>query len=362
MKLLGQTSLLYPAPPPSRARAGARGRQLAACCLASAAWLVTETGAAQPGLGTPARPVLGLRWMDPDKLAPTSAREFAARLSERLGRPAFSESSAEQVLAVAWRGTPDACSVELQVTRGAELQGTRQIDSPSGDCRALAPALLTVAALLIESEQADDGPSPEAPQPSPPTPSAPPATPSSPPEIGGSGAQPGREPRALFSAGAVLGAGFAPKLELAPSLALAVTPFPRTRIAVDAAIFFRHQYGATPGLALSHESLRLSGCAMPLSGDLGLGVCASVAAHRVSASGVSLLHEENRHELSASLGAAFRVEWRLLRRVWWVGQLGVDVAPEPLYFYYTDAPGDQVTLFTQSRLSPFLFLGLTWQP
>lgn len=301
--------------------------------------------------------------MDPDRLAPMSAREFEARLSERLGRPAFSESSPERVLSVAWHGTPEACSVELQVTRGAELQGTRQIDSPSGDCRALAPALLTVSALLIESEQPDAAPTSEPTKPERPT--APPApTPSAPADVGSSDTHSGRgmEPRALFSAGAVVSGGLTPKVELGPALALAVTPLPRTRVAVDAAIFFRRLYGGAPGLALSHESVRLSGCGMPLSGDLGLGVCASVAAHRFSASGVSLLRGDTRHELNASLGAALRVEWRLLRRLWWVSQLGADVAPQPLYFYYTDSPGDRVTLFTQSRLSPFLFLGLTFQP
>src|SRR5512138_2534967 len=67
---------------------------------------------------------LGLRWSDPNGLAPTTASELGARLSERLGYPAFDDTAVDHALSVGWQGSPEQCAVELQLVRGAEVEGT----------------------------------------------------------------------------------------------------------------------------------------------------------------------------------------------------------------------------------------------
>src|SRR5882724_5177202 len=134
-------------------------------------------------LAEPAAPAaaggLGLRWSDPNALAPTTAHELESRLSERLGYPAFDEAATDHALAVSWQGSAEQCAVELQLVHGTEIEGTRRLESPSGDCRALIPALLTVAALLIESQKTE--PPPAAPESSPPAPPVPSSAPEPPP-------------------------------------------------------------------------------------------------------------------------------------------------------------------------------------
>ena len=134
---------------------------------------------AEVSAGSHAPRGLGLRWSDPDSLAVTTEAEFEARLSARLGHAAFDPGASGRLLAVSWRGSPERCHVELQLLHGAEVAGTRLLESPSGDCRSLFPALLTVAALLIESRplvtEAEAGAEPK---PAPPSVSQPPrATP-----------------------------------------------------------------------------------------------------------------------------------------------------------------------------------------
>lgn len=294
---------------------------------------------------------LALRWRDPDALAATTEAEFDARLSERLGHPAFNPAALQDSLAVSWQGSPDQCRVELQLLRGVDVEGTRVLESPSGDCRSLLPALLTVAALLIEARPNEPAAQPEPLLP--PKPAAPssPSTPQPPPE---------RQPWLFFSLGAAVGAGLAPKLELGPSASLVVAPARHFRVGAWGALFFPHQYGAGPGLSLGHDSVALLACGMPLSGSFSLGVCGNAAFHRWSSSGISLPHPESRQTSTYTVGLAVRAEWRLVRQLWWVGSVGADVAPRPLYFYFTPAPGGENVLFRQRRIAPALFLGLTW--
>ncbi|HXK16322.1 MAG TPA: hypothetical protein VNG33_00860 [Polyangiaceae bacterium] len=319
------------------------------------AWAVlTPTLAlAEPAASAPAG-ALGLRWSDAGALAPTTARELASRLSERLGYPAFDDAATDHALAVSWQGSAEQCAVELQLVRGPEIEGTRRIESPTGDCRALIPALLTVAALLIESQQTE--PPPAAPEPSPPAPPARSSAPEPTPE-----AYPSAEKAApvLLSLGAELGSGLAPKLELGPAAAVTFAPIRYVRIGAEAALFFPHQYAAAPGFSLSHEAGRLLACGMPVTGAFGLGLCGSAALHRFTSSGISLPHPETHHSLAWTGGLALRAEWRLQRHLWWVGSIGADVTARPLYFYYTPAPGGETILFRQERVAPSLLLGLT---
>jgi hypothetical protein len=125
------------------------------------------------------------------------------------------------------------------------------------------------------------------------------------------------------------------------------------------ALYFPHQYGGAPGLSLTHDSLALFGCGLPLTGAFGLGVCANVGWHRFRSEGISLPHPTSHEASSWTAGAALRAEWRLTQHWWWVGSLGGDVALNPLYFYFTPAPGGRSILFTQDRIVPTLFLGLT---
>jgi hypothetical protein len=293
---------------------------------------------------------LALRWRDPNSLAATNESDFEARLSERLGHAAFNPAATQHALAVSWQGSPEQCRVELQLLHGTDVEGTRLLESPTGDCRSLVPALLTVAALLIESRPSEPLPEPE---PTPP-PAPPPSPPKSPPK-----SDPQREATVLLSVGAAVGSGLAPKLELGPAASLVFSPARHFRVGAWGALFFPHQYGAAPGLSLGHDSAALLACGMPLSGPFGLGVCGNVAFHSWSSRGISLPHSES-HEASAwTMGLAVRAEWRLVRQLWWVGSVGADVATRPLYFFYTSAPGGENVVFRQGRIAPMLFLGLT---
>lgn len=295
---------------------------------------------------------LALRWSDPSSLAVTTESEFETRLSERLGHPAFDASTTQHALAVTWQGTPEQCRVELQLLRGAEVEGTRLLESPSGDCRSVLPALLTVAALLIESRAVEPAPEPVQPAIPPPPPPPPPAAvpPPSPPD---------RPALVMLSLGALLASGLAPRVELGPAVSVVVTPTRHLRVGLLGSISFPHQYGAGPALSLGHESAALLACGMPLSGSFGLGLCANLALHRFDSEGVSLPHPENHHTSTWAAGASVRAEWRLVRHLWWVGSVGGDVMTRPLYFYFTPAPGGESILFHQQRVAPALFLGLT---
>ena len=292
---------------------------------------------------------LALRWTDSAALAATTEADFDARLSERLGRAAFNPAEPRYTLAVTWQGTPEQCEVELQLLSGAQVDGTRLLKSPSGDCRSLLPALLTVSALLIES-RIEPAPEPEPPAADPPaTPAKPPISPPKPPS----------EPLVLLSAGAVLGQGLAPKLEWGPAASAMFSPLHRVRVGVLGALFLPRLYGASPGFSLEHDSLALVACGMPLTGTLALGVCGNGALHRWSSRGISLAHPETQRTWAWTAGLSVRAEWQLVRHVWWVGNIGADVATEPLYFYFTPAPGGQTELYRQQRIAPSLFLGLT---
>lgn len=299
---------------------------------------------------TPGPASLSLRWHDPNGLAATSADEFAARLSERLGRPAFDPALTDRALSVTWQGAAEQCRVELSLVKNGEVAGTRQLESPNGDCPTLVPALLTVAALLVEAQRPEPAPTPVAPPaPPPPAPARPVPPPPPPPESAAF----------LVSLGGTLSSGFAPKLELGPAAALAWAPWPELRLGAEGALFLRHQYGNGPGFSLDHDRAGLFACGMPLHGRLALGVCASGALHRYSSEGISLPTPEAHRGSSASVGAGLRAEWQLTSHLWWVGHVGADVAARPLYFYYTTSPGGEATVFQQQRVMPTLLLGLT---
>jgi hypothetical protein len=317
------------------------------------AWLVPWL-AAVPAAA--ANTDLELRWSDPDGLSPISAEELDQRLSARLGRPAFASSASERALSINWQGTPEHCAVELQLVRDSELLGTRHLESPSGDCRSLGPALLTVAALLIEAP-AEPEPEP-APAPAPvpvPVPvnanvADPPAP--APPEHRG-------EPRFLLSAGGQIGWGLAPKLELGPAAAVFLTPLSGLRVGLRGALFVPQEHGAAPGMELVHASGSAVLCGMPVTGSLALGGCGTVTFHHYRSRGVSLPHPLDAETTVWTTGLDVRAEWRLAGRLWWVAHVGADIAPVPLYFYFTPAPGGETIVFEQHRVSPLLFLGLT---
>lgn len=296
---------------------------------------------------------LALRWSDPDGLSPLSAAELAERLSARLGRPAFAEGATAQALSVSWQGTPEQCAVELQLLEGAKIVGTRHLESPRGDCRSLGPALLTVAALLIEARpEAEPEPAP-APNP----PSAPPPEPKRAPPP--APIEPRTEPRLLLSAGGQISWGFAPKLELGPALAAALTPLPHVRLGLRGTLFVAQQYGAGSGIELHHASATGLLCGMPVTGSLSLGACATVTFHHYRSRGISLAHPLESETTVWTTGIDARAEWRLSGRLWWVAHLGADVAPVPLYFYFTPAPGGEKVVFEQQRVAPLLFVGLS---
>jgi hypothetical protein len=299
---------------------------------------------------------LGLRWNDPHGLAPISQSELEQRLSERLGHPAFDAAATEQALSVTWLGTAEQCQVELRLERGNVVEGTRRIESPSGDCRALGPALLTVAALLIESRPEPEPP-PE-PETAPPPAAAPPA-PMAEPAASEPGPAPRAEPFLLLSIGGEVSSGLAPRPELGPAAALVVTPFAHARLGLRGALFLPQEYGTSPGMTLSHVNLGLVACAMPLSGALGLGACANAGLHSFTSVGVGLPYPEAWRTWAWTLGLSVRAEWRLTRKLWWVADIGFDAPTAPIYFYFTPPPGGETVLFRQKRVAPLLSLGLT---
>lgn len=325
-----------------------RGRRALACAVLSTA---SAWGQARPS------PPLGLRWSDPNGIAPLSPSELERRLSERLGHPAFDNAASDPALSVTWLGTPEQCQVELRLERGNHIEGTRSIQSPSGDCRALAPALLTVAALLIEARsEAELAPEPEdAPAPTPP----PAIEPEPEPAAREPNLPPRPEPFLLLSLGGQVSTGLAPQAELGPAAALVVTPFAHARLGLRGALFLPQEYGSSPGMELEHFSLGLSACGMPLTGSLGLGACANAGIHSLSSLGGGLPHPEAWRTWAWTVGLSARAEWRLTRRWWLVGDAGVDVPTAPVYFYFTAPSGGEVVLFRQKRAAPLLFLGLT---
>jgi hypothetical protein len=323
-----------------------RGRRALACAVLSTASAWGQAGPTPP---------LGLRWSDPNGLAPLSPSELEARLSERLGHPAFDETATDPALSVTWLGTSEQCQVELRLERGNLIEGTRRIQSPSGDCRALEPALLTVAALLMEARvetepppQPEDTPAPAPPPAIEPEPAA--REPHPPPPL---------EPFLLLSAGGHVSTGLAPQAELGPAAALVVTPFAHARLGLRGALFLPQEYGSSPGMELNHFSLGLLACGMPLNGSLGLGACANAGLHSLTSLGVGLPQREAWRTWAWTVGLSARAEWRLTRHWWWVAEAGVDVPTAPVYFYFIPPPGGEVVLFRQRRAAPLLFLGLT---
>jgi hypothetical protein len=318
---------------------------------AAAGLLLAPTLSLAAAAGT-ASAALSLRWSDPNGLAATTANEFEARLSERLGHAAFNPAVTERALSVSWQGAPDQCRIELSLVESGNVEGTREIESPNGDCPALVPALLTVAALLVEAQQPEPAPIV--------TPAAPPP-PSSPPPSGPPPAQAstGEQALVLISLGGALTAGLAPKLELGPAAALVWAPLPQLRLGAEGALFLEREYGKSPGFSLNHRRAGLLACAMPLHGRLALGICANAAFQFFGSEGMSLPHPQSRHATTLSVGGGIRAEWRLAPHWWWVGHVGADVATRRLYFYYIPPQGTETTLFRQERVTPGLLLGLT---
>ena len=316
-------------------------------------WVMLSSALSWGQAAATGRAQLSLRWNDPGGLAPMTQTELETRLTERLGRPAFDSNATDQALSVTWQGTAEQCQVELQLLRDKEVEGTRHIESPSGDCRSLAPALLTVAALLIEARAE---PEPEPPQ-------SPPASPATEPEPVAIAPQPAAplrtEPPLLVSLGGQVSALHSPRAALGPAAELVWTPLSHFRLGLRGAWFLRQEYGAGPGLKLAHQTAALLGCGMPLTGALNLGLCASTALHRWATVGSGLPHPEMARTYSWTVGAGARAEWRLSRRVWWVVDAGIEAAPAPLYFYFVPPPGGEAVVFRQNRFAPLLFVGLT---
>ncbi|RYZ07615.1 MAG: hypothetical protein EOO73_11605 [Myxococcales bacterium] len=310
--------------------------------------LLPALALAAPSTG--GQPSLRLRWSDPNLIAPTTERDFDTQLTARLGRPAFAAGADEATLAVTWEGTPEQCRVELSLTRSAGEEGTRVIESPSGDCQSLVSALLTVSALLVDSYER-----------SPPAEAAPvvvapsqPAASAHPP-----GSPPPPQARILLSVGGALSSGFVPKLEIGPAAAVTWAPYGPLRLGVAGSWFIGHDYGEGPGLSLDHRRAALFVCGMPLSRSLGIGLCGNLGLHHFEASGTSLPRPEANSSTTWSLGAELRAEWRLTRRLWWVGHAGADMTTRPLYFYYLTAGGDAKNLFDQRRINPVLLVALS---
>jgi len=304
---------------------------------------------------TSGQPSLGLRWSDPNALAPTTERDFDTQLTARLGHPAFVDGTVQPTLSVTWQGAPDRCRVELSLTGAEGVEGTRVIDSPSGDCQALVPALLTVSALLVESYQSAHTTEAPPPSPAPPTPVPTPRPDAPPPETAPAHA----DTRALLSVGGALSSGFVPKLEMGPAAAVAWAPSPYLRLGLSGAVFIGHDYGTGPGLSLDHQRAELLVCGMPVSGSLALGVCGNAGLHRFDVSGRSLPRPDSHDLATWSMGAELRAEWRLASRLWWVGHAGADVATRALYFYYMTAGGEPKNVFEQKRVNPVLLLALS---
>lgn len=319
-------------------------------------FLVPTLALAAPTPG--GQPSLGLRWSDPNSLAPTTERDFDTQLTARLGHPAFVASTDDPTLSVTWQGTPERCRVELALAGREGVEGTRVIESPSGDCPSLVPALLTVSALLVESYQSahagEETPAAAAPPARVATVHPAPAAVPAPENV-----RPRADARALLSVGGALSSGFVPKLEIGPAAAATWAPLPYLRLGLAGALFIGHDYGDRPGLSLDHQRAELLACGMPLSESLALGLCGNVGLHRFHVSGTSLPNPDTHSLGTWSLGAELRAEWRLTRRLWWVGHAGADVATRSLYFYYMTASGERRNLFEQRRVNPVLLLALS---
>jgi hypothetical protein len=211
-----------------------------------------------------------------------------------------------------------------------------------------------VSALLVESYQSAHTSEAVPPTLAPLTPGEPAQTPSAPPDPSSLS-----EARALLSVGGALSSGFVPKLEIGPAVAATWAPLPYVRLGIAGSVFIGHDYGDGPGLSLDHRRAALLVCGMPLSQSLGLGLCGNLGVHHFQASGTSLPRSDAHSLATWSIGAELRAEWRLTRRLWWVGHAGADFATRPLYFYYRTAGGDLKNLFEQRRVNPVLLVALS---
>jgi hypothetical protein len=316
---------------------------------AACAWtlLVPTLALGASGMSQPAS-TLGLRWSDVQAIAPHDAATFEAQLSLRLGHPAFEAGATEQVLAVTWGGDAEHCRVELSLLRASQVEGTRLLQSPSGDCKALQPALLTVAALLIEG-RAPSAAAPEPPEPPPPPPPA--ATEAAPEAPAAPRSVSPAKSEAEVRLGVALGAGLAPELELGPGLQLALTPGRIWRFGIGGALFPPHEQSATPGLALGHQRAGLFGCLMPMSWPYAVGLCAQASLHRFSSAGLSLPHPQSHKNYTTTLGIDVRFDWHLTRQISLGGSIGPELVTRPLSFYFTPADGGERELFRQRRVA-----------
>lgn len=299
---------------------------------------------------------LALQWNDEHRLAPTTQQDFERRLSERLGRPAFQPTATERELSVSWLGNQDSCRVQLHLVHGAQLEGSRLLTSPDGGCAAVLPALLTVSALLIESETAHERPDVAEPPPGAPAASAAPPEPLPvpvAPKLASS------SPRFMLSLGGALLAGLSPRGELGPSASLLVLPTKALRTGVRVSGYLAREHGANPGLSLTHQSAALVVCTMPVASSFSLGLCGSGTLHRFGSRGLSLASPEQHHSYTWTAGVSGRGEWQLSKFFWWTAGAGPELAPRPLYFYYTRADARESTLFTQRRVSLSVWTGLT---
>lgn len=329
-------------------------------CKLSCAVIGLRLLAPAPAWAEPAKegqPSLGLRWSDPSLLSPATEKDFAAQLAARLGHPAFVASTEGPTLSVTWQGTPERCRVELSLARAGSVEGVRVIESPSGDCRSLVPALLTVSALLVESHESAQASEAASALPTPPAPPVPVEAATSPPALPRPSSPPAA--RFLLSFGGALSSGFVPKVELGPAAAAVWAPLPAVRLGVAGSLFLGRDYGEGPGLSLSHQRAALLFCGMPLRGSVALGACGTGSLHHFRASGTSLPRAETHDRTTWSVGAEVRAEWRLTRRLWWVGHAGAEVAVRPLYFYYLTASGETRNVLEQRRVNPVLLLALS---
>lgn len=343
----------------ARARQELPARCLAGECVRSSVLGLFAAATAATILGQALAPpqaepqVFALDWQDEGSVAPVDQAVFEQQLAERLGRNPFAAPDRTRRLQVIWQAEPAPCRVMIEVWSGDKLEGTRAIDSPSGDCSALGEPLLTIAALLVEAPAPE--PQPEAP----PAASAPPASkpaPASDPKLASAQARPPRSFSA--SVGAEGSLGTLPHPTLGGGFDLLGKVRSPLWLFAQLSLLPATQTSTTPGLRVRRTAAGFGACYVAELGPVDLGPCAGLQLGFWSSSGVRIFAPRSASTTAVSMLVTFRVEPQLVSRLRLLLRPGLELAPATLRFRYVDRETNRRVVFETPRFAPSAFIGL----
>jgi hypothetical protein len=348
------------------------GATLAGAPFATPAWAdVPANGAASsisapagsPATATAPRPA-SLGWTRLEGAEGCiGAGDLARAVEALLGKKAF-VSAAEAELSIEGRVAPRPeggyrASVEVADRAGKSL-GSRDLDTPSSDCRALDEPLRLAIALMIDPEGAlapPPAPTSAPPVGSAPPPSAPPPPPPAPASAPATSPAPWRGDLAL---GATFAFGLLPSV--APGLVLSASLEPPWFVPLESvlSVYLPQSIDSVAGLEASLFTLRGEGYVCPLShlGEtLGARACLGGEVGLLSAEGAAVDDAEEGLRAQLGVGLRGRLGLRVAAPLGLYAAGGVAVRPLREGFDTVDEAGRAVELFRPSLVNGALELG-----